>query len=675
MPPHATSSFGGMAGKGAAPVTPPREPWKSSSRKSSAKVMPNEASPKQAVRRSKSEAPTPTKEPLKSCLKKRSEGGSSQMASSSPPLSHRSECTQLSMRSEFTESVFEQSSELHDGDGTPGTPKSVEFAPEIAATWSAAPSVVDDAGDGEGARRAFLEAFSRDEESVADSPHMGPYLLKLAKSYASGENPVKALEYCIRAVKFYERHETRENALDLVISLHILAALHCHLGQYEDAVALLQRSLTIPDLESGGEDHALASFSGHMQLGDTLNAVGKLAPSLQSYHRALDIQKSILGEFDTRVAETCTYIAEAHVQALEFLEARELCEHALVIHTEHCEPGSVDEASDHRLLAIIYSAQGEHGKALDSLVYANDIYVNFDLQLDVATGNQSIGDELLALGRDSEALQCFGKCVGDFKMLKGEHDALVASAHTSLADLFLRTNNPREAKVHCQNALQIYAKQGVGHVPSDVAFGLVNIASILEQLNEKETALLLLQRACNIQDRMPGQQATLAGLEAQIGVLQNMLRQFQPALQSFEKAVAKMKSGTLRNSPLLGLVINQMGVTCIELGDVAQAACHFEEAKSIMESTTGPHHLDTLDVCNNLACTYANLGRTEEARELLEEVVRVKEEKLGAVHPDVGEDRARLQALLSEGQSTTYKRSRKLVDMLTSARKAFHTFK
>lgn len=106
-----------------------------------------------------------------------------------------------------------------------------------------------------------------------------------------------------------------------------------------------------------------------------------------------------------------------------------------------------------------------------------------------------------------------------------------------------------------------------------------------------------------------GQQATLAGLEAQIGILQNMLKQFKPALQSFEKAVAKMKSGTLRNSPLLGLVINQMGITSIELGDVPQAACYFEEAKSVMESTAGPHHLDTLDVCNNLACTYANLER------------------------------------------------------------------
>lgn len=79
--------------------------------------------------------------------------------------------------------------------------------------------------------------------------------------------------------------------------------------------------------------------------------------------------------------------------------------------------------------------------------------------------------------------------------------------------------------------------------------------------------------------------------------------------------------------------------------------------------------------CLGITISGRRICRTEEARELLEEVVRMKEEKLGAVHPDVGEDRARLQVLLSEGQTTTYKRSRKLVEMLTSARKAFHTSK
>lgn len=62
---------------------------------------------------------------------------------------------------------------------------------------------------------------------------------------------------------------------------------------------------------------------------------------------------------------------------MEFAEAEKLCAHSLAIHTEHSEPGTLEEAADRRLLAIIYSAQGEHGKALDALVYANDIFVNF----------------------------------------------------------------------------------------------------------------------------------------------------------------------------------------------------------------------------------------------------------------------------------------------------------
>jgi hypothetical protein len=129
---------------------------------------------------------------------------------------------------------------------------------------------------------------------------------------------VKVLEYCIHAVKYYEGKEAHHDdgessSLNLVISLHVLAALHCQLGQYEDAVSVLERSLTIPDMNQG-EEHALAIFAGHMQLGDTLNLAGKQGPALQSYHAALQVQKSVVGEFDLSVAETCNYIAEAHLQ-------------------------------------------------------------------------------------------------------------------------------------------------------------------------------------------------------------------------------------------------------------------------------------------------------------------------------------------------------------------------
>lgn len=88
------------------------------------------------------------------------------------------------------------------------------------------------------------------------------------------------------------------------------------------------------------------------------------------------------------IVEECIHV----LQALEFTEARELVEHSLEIHSKgHSEAASVDEAADHRLLAIIYSAQGEHNKALESLVYANEIFVNFDHEVRSAHIADSLG--------------------------------------------------------------------------------------------------------------------------------------------------------------------------------------------------------------------------------------------------------------------------------------------
>jgi tetratricopeptide (TPR) repeat protein len=106
-----------------------------------------------------------------------------------------------------------------------------------------------------------------------------------------------------------------------------------------------------------------------------------------------------------------------------------------------------------------------------------------------------------------------------------------------------------------------------------------------------------------------GQQASVSGIEAQIGILYNMMDKFAPALDAFNSAAKKLKKGGMRKTALLGMLLNQMGVACIEVGDVEQAAGLFLEAKSVLEETCGPHHLDTLDVSTNLAGSYDALGR------------------------------------------------------------------
>ena len=143
-------------------------------------------------------------------------------------------------------------------------------------------------------------------EASLDNPDLGPFLLKLARdTIASGEGPIKALDYAVRASKSFERCAVDgEPSLDLAMSLHVLAAIYCSLGRFEEAVPVLERAIQVPDV-SRGADHALAAFSGHMQLGDTYSMLGQVDRSISCYEEGLKIQIEALGDTDPRVGETC----------------------------------------------------------------------------------------------------------------------------------------------------------------------------------------------------------------------------------------------------------------------------------------------------------------------------------------------------------------------------------
>lgn len=147
------------------------------------------------------------------------------------------------------------------------------------------------------------------DESALDNPDLGPFLLKLARdTIASGDSPAKALDFALRASISFERCAGEgEPSLELAMSLHVLAAIYCSLGRFDEAVPVLERSIAVPD-PGRGPDHALAAFSGHMQLGDTYSMLGQLDRSIACYADGLQIQAAALGPSDPRVAETCRYL-------------------------------------------------------------------------------------------------------------------------------------------------------------------------------------------------------------------------------------------------------------------------------------------------------------------------------------------------------------------------------
>lgn len=510
----------------------------------------------------------------------------------------------------------------------------------------------------------LLPLVDEDALSNASSLDLGPLLLKLASAmHLSGENPLKALECASRAAKFLERAAGGKPSLDLVMSLHILAAIYCRLGQWEDAIPVLQRSISIPYAEDS-LDHALAAFAAHMQLGDVLAMLGQQGTALASYQMAYQIQKNALGEMHPNVGETCSYLAEAYLQALQFQEAAQFCENALAIHGQHKQPGSVEEALDRRLMALILSGNGDYELALEHLVLANVALMANGRDADVAAVDSSIGDMYVALGRFDEAVFSYHKALSLFKSTNGDGHTTVASVYVSLAEQYMKTGKHREAKAHCESALRIYGRQNAGHSPDDLASGLTEIASVYESMTEREQALMLLQRALDILEGIPGQQSAAAGVQGQMGVLYYVVGRYEESFLAFKNSISKLRAVGERRSALLGILLNQMGLACVGLNEIWHAADIFEEAKIIFEEIWGAHHADTLAVCSNLAGVYDALGRSGEAIDLLENIVDVKEERLGTVHPEVEEERHRLMQLLKEAGRDRVRKTNTLEELL-----------
>ncbi|GKV18922.1 hypothetical protein SLEP1_g29238 [Rubroshorea leprosula] len=509
-----------------------------------------------------------------------------------------------------------------------------------------------------------LKTNGTEDESGLGNPALGPFLLKQARDLiSSGDNIQKALELALRAAKSFEICARGKPSLEMVMCLHVTAAIYCSLGQYNEAIPVLEQSIKIPQMIED-QEHALAKFAGHMQLGDTYAMLGQLENSIACYTTGLEVQKEALGETDPRVGETCRYLAEAHVQALQFDKAERLCQMALDIHRDNGSPASLEEAADRRLMGLVCETKGDHEAALEHLVLASMAMVANGQEAEVPSVDCSIGDTYLSLSRYDEAVFAYQKALTAFKTTKGENHPAVASVFVRLADLYNRTGKLRESKSYCENALRIYEKPMPGVPPEEIASGLTDVSAIYESMNELDQAIKLLQKALKIYNDAPGQQSTIAGIEAQMGVMYYMLGNYSESYDSLKIAISKLRACGEKKSAFFGIALNQMGLACVQRYAIKEAVELFEEARSILEQEYGPYHPDTLGVYSNLAGTYDALGRLDDAIDILEHVVEMREEKLGTANPDVHDEKRRLVELLKEAGRVRSRKARSLETLL-----------
>ena len=455
------------------------------------------------------------------------------------------------------------------------------------------------------------KSIGENVEKEGEKPYLGPYLLKKARNVISlGDNPKRAFELALRAKTSFESCAIKKQSLDYAMCLHLLASIYCNAYQYKEAIPLLESSIEVPNIELG-TNHALAKFVGYMRLGDIYAIMSQMEKAITFYKTALHIQTNVLGAKDPRVGETCRYVAEAYIQAFEFDEAENLCKMALNIRQVNGCPSSIKEAADRRLLGLIYDSKGDYNASLEQYDLATMALRYDGLELEIATVNCNIGDAYLGLAQYEEAILCYKKALSTFISSKGKNHSSVAAVLVRLGELYNNVGKFGESNSYIESALEIYSKETITTCDNveDVSNGLIALAAIYEPMNELDHALNLLQHALELQNKEATQKSKIAGIEAQIGVINYILGNYIDSYTFLKSSVCKFEHIGKKKSSIYAITINQLGIVCVQLHKIGEAAELFDEAKSILEIEYGLFHPDTLGVCSNLAGTYDALGR------------------------------------------------------------------
>uniref|UniRef100_UPI0006E1E2DF tetratricopeptide repeat protein n=1 Tax=Streptomyces albus TaxID=1888 RepID=UPI0006E1E2DF len=91
-----------------------------------------------------------------------------------------------------------------------------------------------------------------------------------------------------------------------------------------------------------------------------------------------------------------------------------------------------------------------------------------------------------------------------------------------------------------------------------------------------------------------------------------------------------------------------LAISYWQAGRTQEAIALNEQVLTDSERTLGPHHPDTLTTRNNLATSYADAGRTQDAINLLQQVLTERERTLGPDHPDTLTTRHNLASVYAD---------------------------
>ncbi|XP_027366703.1 protein KINESIN LIGHT CHAIN-RELATED 1 [Abrus precatorius] len=496
----------------------------------------------------------------------------------------------------------------------------------------------------------MLKAFSAMEE-VFDERELGLASLKIGlKLDHEGEDPEKALSFANRALKALDKDNNL--SLPVAMTLQLLGSVNYSLKRFSDSLGYLNRANRILGrLQGEGvsvDDVRPVLHAVQLELANVKTAMGRREEALENLKKCLEIKEMTFEEGSEELGKANRDLAEAYVAVLNFKEALPYCLKALEIHVKQLGQNSVEVAHDRKLLGIVYSGLEEHEKALEQNVLAQRILKNWNLNSDLLRTEIDAANMMIALGRYDEA-------VGTLKnvVLQTEKDSETrALVLISMAKALCYQEKFAECKRCLEISLGILDKREQIS-PVEVAEAYSEISMQYETMNEFETAISLLKRTLALLEKLPQEQHSEGSVSARIGWLLLLTGKVQQAIPYLESAAERLKDSFGPKHFGVGYIYNNLGAAYLELDRPQSAAQMFAVAKDIMDVSLGPHHVDTIEACQNLSKAYGEMGSYVLAIEFQQQVIDAWESHGASAEDELREAHRLLEQLKQKARGAS----------------------
>ena len=478
----------------------------------------------------------------------------------------------------------------------------------------------------------FLAVFNKDTGETNTNRTNAWVYLKISLCMTPLRKWTDNAENIHNAIKIFQLtcldQETDE---ELAIAFNQLGSVLVEIGQHNDALIYLKRSLEIQQKISG-------NFRKNGKVANILNNIGSCLMDMQQYNDALihlkqslEIYKNVSLDLrnDGNEADTLHNIGGCLMNMQEYNDALIHLTQSLEIYKNV----SVNLRTD-RNVAVTLNNIGsclmdmqQYNDALIHLMQSLEIYKNVSLNLrkdgNVARTLNDIGNCLMDMQQYNDALFHLKQSLEIFKNISFDlrKDGNAAMALNNIGNCLMKMQQYNDALIYLKQSLEIYNNVSLNpKKDGNVAHVLNSIGSCLKNMQQNNDALIHLKQSLEIFKNVslnPRKDGNVAGILNNLGNCLAKMQQYNDALiylkQSLE--ICQNVSLNLRKDGNVAMNLNNVGNCLMGKQQYNDALIHLKQSLEIYKNVSLNPRKDgnVAGILNNIGGCLINMHQYDDA--------------------------------------------------------------